>query len=72
MKRLIVLLLLLVGVATADSNVSKKELYSRARDVLKESLENGDTAKGAHIVKFDDLPTPRAISFRAKLEKEKE
>ena len=28
-----------------------------------------DTAKGAHLVKFDGLDTPRAISFRAKLEK---
>ncbi len=28
-----------------------------------------DVGKGAHMVKFDSLPTPRAISFRAKLEK---
>ena len=28
-----------------------------------------DTAKGAHVVRFDGMPTPRAISFRAKLEK---
>ena len=28
-----------------------------------------DTVKGAHLVKFDGLDTPRAISFRAKLEK---
>ena len=28
-----------------------------------------DVVKGAHVVKFDSLPTPRAISFRAKLEK---
>ncbi len=27
-----------------------------------------DTAKGAHIVRFDGFATPRAISFRAKLE----
>lgn len=45
-------MLFLVGVATADSNVSKKELYSRARDVLKESLENGDTAKGAQAFEY--------------------
>ena len=31
-----------------------------------------DTARGAHIVKFDAVPTPRAISFRAKLEKTEE
>ena len=29
-----------------------------------------DTGKGAHLVKFDAMPTPRAISFRAKLETE--
>ena len=28
-----------------------------------------DSAKGAHIVQFDDIDTPRAITFRAKLEK---
>ena len=27
-----------------------------------------DTGKGAHVVKFDELDTPRAISFRAKLD----
>ncbi len=27
-----------------------------------------DTVKGAHIVRFDGIATPRAISFRAKLE----
>ena len=27
-----------------------------------------DTARGAHIVRFDGIATPRAISFRAKLE----
>ena len=29
-----------------------------------------DLAKGAHLVKFDSMPTPRAISFKAKLERE--
>lgn len=28
-----------------------------------------DTDKGAHIIQFDDMPTPRAISFKSKLEK---
>ena len=28
-----------------------------------------DTEKGAHVIQFDDLPTPRSISFRAKLER---
>ena len=28
-----------------------------------------DTEKGAHLVQFDDMPTPRAISFKAKLER---
>ena len=27
-----------------------------------------DTVKGAHIVQFDGIATPRAISFRARLE----
>ena len=27
-----------------------------------------DTDRGAHIVQFDDMPTPRAISFKARLE----
>ncbi len=27
-----------------------------------------DADRGAHIVQFDDMPTPRAISFKAKLE----
>ena len=26
-----------------------------------------DTDKGAHLIQFDDMPTPRAIAFRAKL-----
>ena len=29
-----------------------------------------DLSKGAHLVKFDSMPTPRAISFKAKLERE--
>ena len=28
-----------------------------------------DPDKGAHIIRFDDLSTPRALSFKAKLEK---
>ena len=28
-----------------------------------------DTAKNAYVVKFDDLPTERRISFKARLEK---
>ncbi|MBR4425610.1 MAG: UvrD-helicase domain-containing protein [Oscillospiraceae bacterium] len=31
-----------------------------------------DRDRGAHLVRFDNLPTPRAISFRAKLEPEDE
>ncbi len=29
-----------------------------------------DLSRGAHLVKFDSMPTPRAISFKAKLERE--
>ena len=28
-----------------------------------------DRDNGAHLVQFDDMPTPRKISFRAKLER---
>ncbi len=30
---------------------------------------DADTDKGAHLVQFDSMPTPRQISFRAKLER---
>ncbi len=33
------------------------------------TVEAVDTEKGAHLVRFDSIATPRAISFRAKLEK---
>ncbi len=33
------------------------------------TVEGIDEARGAHLVRFDALPTPRAISFRAKLER---
>ena len=33
------------------------------------TVEGVDREKGAHIVRFDDMPTPRAISFKAKLER---
>ena len=32
------------------------------------TVEGIDDQRAAHLVRFDDLPTPRAISFRAKLE----
>ena len=32
------------------------------------TVVDADRSKGAHIVQFDDMPTPRAISFRARLE----
>ena len=33
------------------------------------TVEGLDPDRGAHLVRFDDLPTPRAISFRARLER---
>ena len=33
------------------------------------TVEGVDREKGAHLVRFDDMPTPRAISFKAKLER---
>ena len=29
-----------------------------------------DTAKGAHVIQFDAMPTPRTVSFKTRLEKE--
>ena len=33
------------------------------------TVEGVDPDRGAHLIRFDDLPTPRAISFRARLER---
>ena len=33
------------------------------------TVEGVDPDRGAHLVRFDSMPTPRAISFRAKLER---
>ena len=33
------------------------------------TVEGIDAQRAAHLVRFDDLPTPRSISFRAKLER---
>lgn len=54
MKRLVcVIVFLLVSLAFAeDELVSKRELYLRARDVLKESLENGDTVKANEAFEY--------------------
>ncbi len=32
------------------------------------TVEGVDAARAAHLIRFDSMPTPRAISFRAKLE----
>ena len=33
------------------------------------TVEDVDTDKGAHIIRFDGISTPRAVSFKAKLER---
>ena len=33
------------------------------------TVVGADAAKGVHVIRFDDLPTPRSISFQAKLER---
>ena len=33
------------------------------------TVEGVDESRAAHLIRFDDLPTPRSISFRAKLER---
>ena len=45
---------------------NSREFIEKAFDVRCEMLEI-DINRGAHIVKFDSVETPRAISFRAKL-----
>ncbi|MBR1659976.1 MAG: ATP-binding domain-containing protein, partial [Oscillospiraceae bacterium] len=35
------------------------------------AIESVDRVRGAYLVRFDDIPTPRAISFKAKLQTEK-
>lgn len=55
MKKIVLYLLVLLSVSVfADGNqVSKKEMYYRARDVLRESLEGGDMARAGEA--FDYL-----------------
>lgn len=53
MKRIFALVLLLIAfVAAEEATISKKEMYNRARDVLKESLENNDTAKARTALEY--------------------
>lgn len=57
MKRLIAFLLILCGFAFSEipdflSQPSKKELYAKARDLLKVSLENGDLAKAGEALEY--------------------
>ena len=62
-------------IAASESRLSADEFepFPVGRRVTHAILGPGtvvevDLVKGAHIVKFDAVPTPRAISFRAKLE----
>ncbi|SHK44341.1 hypothetical protein [Fibrobacter sp. UWEL] len=54
MKRIVLYLLVLLAVSVfaEGGQVSKKELFSRARDVLKESLESGDTARAGEALDY--------------------
>lgn len=53
MRRIVVLIFLLAFYAIAnESSISKMELYDRARDVLKESLENKDSAKARTALEY--------------------
>lgn len=52
----------------------KRETFTTGQRVWHSIMGYGtvvdvDLTKGAHIVQFDDIGTPRSISFRAKLEK---
>lgn len=54
MKKIVLYLLVLLSVSVfADGNqVSKKELFDRARDVLRESLEGGDYDKAGQALEY--------------------
>lgn len=54
MKKIVLYLLVLLSVSVfADGNqVSKKEMYYRARDVLRESLEGGDYDKAGQALEY--------------------
>lgn len=54
MKKIVLYLLVLLSVSVfADGNqVSKKELFDRARDVLRESLESGDYDKAGQALEY--------------------
>lgn len=49
---LIIFLLLFTHVAAGEANIPKAEMFSRARDVLQESLEKGDTATARVMLKY--------------------
>lgn len=49
---LVIFLLLFVHVAASEADVTKAEMFNRARDVLQESLETGDTATARVMLKY--------------------
>ena len=58
----------------AQGNAPKKAAFAKGDRVLHRILGEGEilainSDKGAYVIKFEDIDTPREISFKAKLEK---
>ena len=58
----------------AQGNAPKKAAFAKGDRVLHRILGEGEilgisTDKGAYVIKFEDIDTPREISFKAKLER---
>ena len=57
-----------------QGSVEKKAAFARGDKVLHRIMGEGEildinTDKGAYVIKFEEIETPREISFKAKLEK---
>ncbi len=60
--------------ASAPSNAPKKAAFAKGDKVMHRIMGDGEildinSEKGAYVIKFADIDTPREISFKAKLEK---
>ena len=78
-KRLFLLVALCASLVFADEQVSKKELFSRARDALKTALETGNKERagqalgylqknvkdGAPLIRFEDIFFPEWLTLYA-------
>ena len=58
----------------AQANAPKQAAFAKGDKVLHRIMGEGEILainvdKGAYLIKFTDIDTPREISFKAKLEK---